>query len=96
MFAMYNLYREPWLITKLDSMLGDDCREFRHEWTDARGKGLETGLACRSATGDWPYLTVPALRCVSFHARSSVNDVTGAASPSSASQRLKSRFMPYL
>jgi SAM-dependent methyltransferase len=23
MFAMYNLYREPWLITKLDSMLGD-------------------------------------------------------------------------
>ncbi len=23
MFTMYNLYREPWLITKLDSMLGD-------------------------------------------------------------------------
>jgi hypothetical protein len=23
MFLMYNLYREPWLITKLDSMLGD-------------------------------------------------------------------------
>jgi Spermine/spermidine synthase domain len=23
MFSMYNLYREPWLITKLDSMLGD-------------------------------------------------------------------------
>ena len=23
LFAMYNLYREPWLVTKLDSMLGD-------------------------------------------------------------------------
>jgi SAM-dependent methyltransferase len=23
MFAMYNLYREPWLVTKLDAMLGD-------------------------------------------------------------------------
>jgi hypothetical protein len=47
------------VLGKIDSMLGDNCREFRHEWTDARGKGLETGLACRSATGDWPYLTVP-------------------------------------
>jgi hypothetical protein len=44
---------------KAASSLGNDCREFRHEWTDARGKGLETGLACRSATGDWSYLTVP-------------------------------------
>jgi hypothetical protein len=41
------------------SSQGNDCREFQHEWTDARGKGLETGLACRSATGDWSYLTVP-------------------------------------
>ena len=23
LFAMYNLYREPWLVTKLDAMLGD-------------------------------------------------------------------------
>ena len=44
---------------KVDSQLGNDCREFQHEWTDARGKGLETGLACRSATGDWSILTVP-------------------------------------
>jgi surface antigen len=44
---------------KTASSLGNDCREFRHEWTDARGQGLETGLACRSATGDWSYLTVP-------------------------------------
>jgi hypothetical protein len=44
---------------KIASSLGNDCREFRHEWTGARGKGLETGLACRSATGDWSILTVP-------------------------------------
>ena len=44
---------------KIASSQGNDCREFQHEWTDARGKGLETGLACRSATGDWSYLTVP-------------------------------------
>jgi surface antigen len=44
---------------KIDTPLGNDCREFRHEWTDARGKGLETGLACRAATGDWSILTVP-------------------------------------
>jgi hypothetical protein len=44
---------------KIDSRLGNDCREFQHQWTDARGKGLETGLACRSATGDWSILTVP-------------------------------------
>ena len=44
---------------KINSSLGNDCREFQHEWTDARGKGLETGLACRSATGDWSILTVP-------------------------------------
>jgi len=47
------------VLGKIDSMVGDNCREFRHEWTDARGKGLETGLACRAATGDWPYFTVP-------------------------------------
>jgi hypothetical protein len=44
---------------KIASSQGNDCREFQHQWTDARGKGLETGLACRSATGDWSYLTVP-------------------------------------
>src|SRR5262249_38880182 len=44
---------------KIDSRLGNDCREFRHEWKDARGTGLETGLACRAATGDWSILTVP-------------------------------------
>jgi anti-sigma factor RsiW len=44
---------------KIASSQGNDCREFQHEWTGARGKGLETGLACRSATGDWSYLTVP-------------------------------------
>jgi hypothetical protein len=44
---------------KIASSLGNDCREFQHEWTDARGKGRETGLACRSATGDWSILTVP-------------------------------------
>jgi anti-sigma factor RsiW len=44
---------------KIASSLGNDCREFQHEWRDARGKGLETGLACRSATGDWSILTVP-------------------------------------
>lgn len=47
------------VLGKIDTIVGDNCREFRHEWTDARGKGLETGLACRSATGDWPYFTVP-------------------------------------
>jgi len=47
------------VVGKIDSRLGNDCREFRHEWTDARGKGLETGLACRAATGDWSILTVP-------------------------------------
>jgi surface antigen len=44
---------------KIASSQGNDCREFQHEWTDARGKGRETGLACRSAAGDWSYLTVP-------------------------------------
>jgi anti-sigma factor RsiW len=44
---------------KIASQLGNDCREFQHQWTDAHGKGLETGLACRSATGDWSILTVP-------------------------------------
>lgn len=46
------------VLGKIDTMVGDNCREFRHEWTDAHGKGLETGLACRSAIGDWPYFTV--------------------------------------
>jgi surface antigen len=47
------------VVGKVDSSLGDACREFRHDWTEARGKGVETGLACRSATGDWSVLTVP-------------------------------------
>jgi surface antigen len=47
------------VIGKVQSSLGDACREFRHEWTHARGKGVEGGLACRSATGDWSILTVP-------------------------------------
>jgi surface antigen len=47
------------VVGKVESSLGDACREFRHEWTQGGGKGLETGLACRSATGDWSVLTVP-------------------------------------
>jgi hypothetical protein len=47
------------VLGKVSASIGDGCREFRHEWKDARGKGLETGLACRSAAGDWSVLTVP-------------------------------------
>jgi hypothetical protein len=47
------------VVGKVESSLGDACREFRHEWTQGRSKGSETGLACRSATGDWSVLTVP-------------------------------------
>jgi anti-sigma factor RsiW len=47
------------LVGRVPSSLGDACREFRHEWTQGRSKGVETGLACRSATGDWSVLTVP-------------------------------------
>ena len=44
---------------RITSSLGNDCREFQHEWTGAQGKGSETGLACRTATGEWSMLTVP-------------------------------------
>jgi hypothetical protein len=47
------------LVGKVRSSLGDACREFRHEWTEGSGKKTETGLACRSAAGDWSVLTVP-------------------------------------
>jgi hypothetical protein len=47
------------VVGKVPSSLGDACREFRHDWTQGSGKGTETGLACRSATGDWSVLTVP-------------------------------------
>jgi hypothetical protein len=47
------------VVGKVESSLGEACREFRHEWTQGRSKGVETGLACRSATGDWSVLTVP-------------------------------------
>ena len=44
---------------RIASSLGNDCREFQHEWTGAQGKGSETGLACRTANGEWSMLTVP-------------------------------------
>jgi len=47
------------VVGKVSASFGDACREFRHDWTDARGKGAETGMACRSAAGDWSVLTVP-------------------------------------
>jgi hypothetical protein len=47
------------VVGKVAASFGDSCREFRDDWTDARGKGLETGVACRSAAGDWSVLTVP-------------------------------------
>jgi len=47
------------VVGKVAASFGDTCREFRHDWADARGKGAETGVACRSAAGDWSVLTVP-------------------------------------
>ena len=47
------------VVGKVQSSLGDACREFRHEWSAGGGKKAETGLACRSAAGDWSVLTVP-------------------------------------
>lgn len=47
------------VVGKVPASFGDACREFRHEWTQGNGKGLETGVACRSAAGDWSVLTVP-------------------------------------
>lgn len=47
------------IVGKVQSSLGDACREFRHEWTAGGRKETETGLACRSAPGDWSVLTVP-------------------------------------
>jgi len=47
------------VVGRVSASFGDACREFRHDWTDARGKGAETGVACRSAAGDWSVLTVP-------------------------------------
>jgi len=47
------------VVGKVPASFGDACREFRHEWTQGNGKGLETGVACRSTTGDWSVLTVP-------------------------------------
>ena len=44
----------------------------------------------------WPYLMAPARWWVMFHSRSAVSVLTGALSPSDLSQRLKSRFIPYL
>jgi hypothetical protein len=47
------------VIGNVETRLGDACREFRHEWQDARGKGMEIGLACRAPNGEWSVLTVP-------------------------------------
>ncbi len=45
---------------------------------------------------DCPNLIAPAFACAVFHCRSSVSVFTGAEGPSVFSQRLKSRFIPYL
>jgi hypothetical protein len=47
------------LLGKLETHLGDGCREFQHDWKDARGDGTELGIACRSPAGEWSVLTVP-------------------------------------
>lgn len=47
------------VVGKVSASFGDACREFRHEWAQGNGKGLETGVACRSTAGDWSVLTVP-------------------------------------
>jgi anti-sigma factor RsiW len=39
--------------------LGDLCREFRHDWSDAQGNRTSHGIACLSDDGEWSVLTMP-------------------------------------
>jgi anti-sigma factor RsiW len=47
------------LTGNLRTSFGDGCREFRHDWVDVHGQGVEVGLACRSADSEWSVLTLP-------------------------------------
>lgn len=45
------------IVGKVANGVSDDCREFRH---DSAGATVSRGLACRSGSGDWSFLTLPA------------------------------------
>lgn len=45
------------IVGEVTSGVSDDCREFRH---DSAGATVSRGLACRSGSGDWSFLTLPA------------------------------------
>jgi len=40
--------------------VGGDCLEFRREWSNAGSDLVSRGLACRSDTGEWSVLSMPA------------------------------------
>lgn len=40
--------------------VSNDCREFRHDSAGVAGATVSRGLACRSSSGDWSVLTLPA------------------------------------
>lgn len=47
------------VVGPVETSRGALCREFRHDWRDARGPGTALGIACRSAAGEWSVLVVP-------------------------------------
>jgi len=61
-----------------------------------RARSRSTSISSEMSRRDWPKRMAPATACATFHARSSVSELTGALSPRLFSQALKSRFMPYL
>lgn len=48
------------IVGPVTTAISDACREFRHDAAGATGATVSRGLACRSSSGDWFTLTLPA------------------------------------